>query len=109
MITMYTQAAWYDASGNPNPESHDLFTDRDPRCHSANRRKVASLYSMTSLVQMESCVVECSALLIQKLTGFAESGRPLNLQQWMQYYAFDVIGLITVGRITKCISGKQKC
>ncbi|KAJ5268638.1 hypothetical protein N7505_004396 [Penicillium chrysogenum] len=94
----FIKAAWYDASGNPNPESHDLFTDRDPRRHSANRRKVASLYSMTSLVQMESCVVECSALLIQKLTGFAESGRPLNLQQWMQYYAFDVIGLITVNK-----------
>ncbi|KAJ5265325.1 hypothetical protein N7524_006343 [Penicillium chrysogenum] len=94
----FIKAAWYDASGNPNPESHDLFTDRDPRRHSANRRKVASLYSMTSLVQMESCVVECSALLIQKLIGFAESGRPLNLQQWMQYYAFDVIGLITVNK-----------
>ncbi|KOS37959.1 hypothetical protein ACN38_g11242 [Penicillium nordicum] len=94
----FIKAAWYDASGNPNPESHDLFTDRDPRRHSANRRKVASLYSMTSLVQMESCVVECSTLLIQKLTEFAESGRPLNLQQWMQYYAFDVIGLITVNK-----------
>lgn len=51
---------------------------------------------MTNLVQMESCVAECAALLVEKLTEFALSGRPFNLQHWVQYYAFDVIGLITV-------------
>ncbi|KAJ5377210.1 uncharacterized protein N7496_004619 [Penicillium cataractarum] len=94
----FIKAPWYSASSNPNPESHDLFTDRDSRRHSANRRKVASLYSMTRLVQMESCVTECTALLMERLTRFCVSGEPFNLQRWMQYYAFDVIGLITVNK-----------
>jgi len=51
---------------------------------------------MTGLVQMEDSVAECTALLVEKLTQFAVSNEPFNLQHWMQYYAFDVIGLITV-------------
>jgi hypothetical protein len=45
---------------------------------------------------MEPCVAECTAALIDRLTEFAESGQSFNLQHWMQFYAFDVIGLITV-------------
>ncbi|KAL2839393.1 cytochrome P450 [Aspergillus pseudoustus] len=94
----FVKAPWYLASSNPNPVSRDLFTDVDPRRHGVNRRKVASLYSMTSLVQMESCVTECTAVLMERLEEFAASGQSFNLQQWMQFYAFDAIGLITVNK-----------
>ncbi|RMJ23700.1 Cytochrome P450 [Aspergillus sp. HF37] len=53
---------------------------------------------MSSLVQMEPCVVECTGVLVDRLTEFASSGKPFNLQHWMQYYAFDIIGLITVDK-----------
>ncbi|KAL3485860.1 cytochrome P450 [Aspergillus germanicus] len=94
----FVKAPWYLASSNPSPKSHDLFTDVDPRRHAANRRRVASLYTMTSLVQMEPCVAECTAALIDHLTEFARSGKSFNLQHWMQFYAFDVVGLITVNK-----------
>ncbi|KAL2837823.1 cytochrome P450 [Aspergillus pseudodeflectus] len=94
----FLKAPWYLASGRSNAEVCDLFTDLDPRRHSINRRKVASLYSMTSLVQMESCVVDCTALLEQQLSKLASLGQSFDLQQWMQFYAFDVIGLITVNK-----------
>jgi hypothetical protein len=90
------QAPWYLASANANSESHDLFTDRNPRRHGENRRKVAALYSMTSIVAMESYVSECTSVLFQRLSELAASGQTFNLQHWMQYYAFDVIGFITV-------------
>lgn len=46
---------------------------------------------------MEPNAVECAQLLIEKFTSLAESGKPINLQVWLQYFAFDTIALITVG------------
>ncbi|KAJ6008900.1 hypothetical protein N7522_003916 [Penicillium canescens] len=94
----FVKAPWYLASSNPNSESRDLFTDLDPRSHAKNRRKVASLYSMSSLIPMESCVADCTNVLIERFTEFAKSRQTFNLQNWIQFYAFDVIGLITLNK-----------
>ncbi len=74
----------------------DLFTELNPDTHAMTRRKVASLYSMTSLIAMEPNAVECAQLLVTKFAEFAEKGMPINLQVWLQYFAFDTIALITV-------------
>ncbi|RTE73715.1 hypothetical protein BHE90_011852 [Fusarium euwallaceae] len=52
---------------------------------------------MTSLVQVEPFVDDCTALLIQKMNEFASSGSSVDIAHWMQCFAFDVIGKITVG------------
>ena len=67
--------------------------------HGVTRRKVASLYSMSNLVQFEPFVSDCSELLIGHLKKLAQSGQSFNFQHWLQCYAFDVIGLITVSRM----------
>ncbi|KAF2176414.1 cytochrome P450 [Zopfia rhizophila CBS 207.26] len=92
--TQYSQ--WYRASGHPNIP--DLFTDQNSRRHAVLRRKVASLYSMTTLLRMEPCVEQCTALLTERLREFAQSQAMFNLQYWLQCYAFDLIGLITVAK-----------
>lgn len=101
------QSPWYYASGHPSPNNWDLFTDRDGKRHAANRRKVASLYSMTNLVQMEPYVATCTDLLERKLKEFAMSGVAFNLQHWLQCYAFDVIALITVSLSCSCCSAMK--
>lgn len=92
------QSPWYFASGNPDGKTFDLFTDPSPARHAANRRKVAALYSNTSLLRMEPAVHECTKLLVENFKRLAESGESVNVQFWMQCYAFDLIGLITVSR-----------
>jgi cytochrome P450 len=92
------QSPWYFASGNPDDKTFDLFTDRSTTRHAANRRKVAALYSNTNLIKMESCVHECTELLVDNFKKIAQTGQAVNLQFWMQCYAFDLIGLITVSR-----------
>lgn len=63
------------------------------------RRKVASLYSMTSLVSYEPYVDNCVDLLNDHFNKFAESSSDIDLAHWLQCYAFDVIGEITVSYI----------
>ena len=91
------QAPWYYASGSPNAWDHDIFTERDPKIHADVRRKLATLYSMTSLLRVENYASECSEILVAKFNKIAESGSVIDLQQWMQFFAFDVIAMITVG------------
>ncbi|CAG8909742.1 unnamed protein product [Penicillium egyptiacum] len=95
--SQFIKSPWYTASSSPDPNAvKDLFSDRDVRTHASNRRKVASLYSMSNLVQMEPFVNDCTKLLEAKFTKFAEQGRPVDMGHWLQCYAFDVIGHITV-------------
>jgi hypothetical protein len=84
----------------------DLFTDQDSRRHAGLRRKVASLYTMTTLLHMEPCAEECTAILTQRFKEFAQSETVFNLQYWLQCYAFDVIGLITVSAIFASLYNK---
>ena len=92
----YSKSAWYQAWGDPQIQNHNLFSARDRNVHAIMRRKVASMYAMTSIKSYEPYVDSCIELLLQRFDEFVESGRTFNLQNYLQCYAFDVIGAITV-------------
>jgi cytochrome P450 len=79
----------------PDVAKANLFGDQDPANHAAQRRKYASAYAMSSLVGYEPFVDECSAIITQRFSEIATSGKTVNLAHWLQCYAFDVIGAIT--------------
>lgn len=86
----------YIATGSPDPGVHNLFSDINAKRHSENRRKVAALYSMTSILQYEWCTTECINKFVTKLTEMSSERQPVDMQLWLQYLAFDLIGMITV-------------
>ncbi|PMD27974.1 cytochrome P450 [Hyaloscypha hepaticicola] len=97
--SQFIKSPWYIAAGSADKHPPaDLFTDRNPTRHAATRRKVASAYSMTNLAQLEPFVDECSSLLRKRFTEFADQKRTIDMGHWMQCYAFDVIGEITVAK-----------
>ncbi|EHA28202.1 hypothetical protein ASPNIDRAFT_132773, partial [Aspergillus niger ATCC 1015] len=75
----------------------NLFSERDPKKHAANRHKVASMYSMTTLTSYEPFVDSCIGLFRRQLDQAGSSDSAVNLAHWVQCYAFDVIGYITFG------------
>jgi len=52
---------------------------------------------MTSLLSYEPFVDSQNAVLCEKLREFAVAGSLVDIPKWMQFYAFDVIGEMTVG------------
>jgi hypothetical protein len=78
--THFVKGKWYIASGNPKNENPDIFTELNPHAHAENRRKVASLYSMSSLVPMEQNAIDCAKILVDRFTAFAERRISFNLQ-----------------------------
>ncbi len=53
---------------------------------------------MTNLVQLEPFINDCTTLLRAKLDDFAYAGALVNIPNWMQFYAFDVVSEMTVSR-----------
>jgi hypothetical protein len=52
---------------------------------------------MTSVIAYERYVDTCNATLKEKMNVFAATKKSFDVPSWMQFYAFDVIGEITVG------------
>ncbi|KAK5328542.1 hypothetical protein LTR93_002327 [Exophiala xenobiotica] len=86
---------WYDAWRHPDPNRWTLFPDRDMKRHAETRKRFQAMYSMSSLVNYEGYVNECTAIFRERLSEFAESGETIDMAHWLQCYAFDVIGNIT--------------
>ncbi|KAH8660048.1 cytochrome P450 [Xylariales sp. PMI_506] len=94
--TQFRKSDWYDTWGIPGETN--LFKETDPAVHAATRRVVSSLYSMSNLVSYEPYVDECNSILCDRLAEFARSGSTFDMHQWLECWAFDVIGLITLSR-----------
>ncbi|KAG5777687.1 hypothetical protein H9Q73_008644 [Fusarium xylarioides] len=94
----FTKSPWYYASGNPISPLPNIFAEPNPHIHAQARRKVAAAYSMTNLVQLEPFIDKCSAVLRDRLEELSRSGTSVEMSHWMQCYAFDVIGMMTLGK-----------
>lgn len=93
----FPKSSFYYPFGNPDKNGADLFNGLDIAEHSAKRRRVANLYSLTTLLSYEQYIHNQSAILCEKLRSFASSESVIDVPTWMQLYAFDVIGEMTVG------------
>lgn len=93
---------WYLGWADPSVTNHNLLVVQDVKFHAIMRRKVASMYTMTTVKSYEPCVDNCTDVLTGQLDKLATSGSEFNLPHWMQCYAFDVIGELTVS--TRCFS-----
>lgn len=70
-----------------------VFSIRDESAHKALKRPVASAFSMSSLVELEPMTDTCIEILQNKLNVM--QGKDIDLGEWLQWYAFDVITSIT--------------
>lgn len=97
--TRFTKSGWYRpwSSDLANPGGFtDTFTIRDPQYHHDQRKTISNLYSMSNLVQMETCIDETTSLFLKTLDGFSKRDEVFDLHHWMMCYAMEVIIFITV-------------
>ncbi|RMD39760.1 hypothetical protein DV735_g5373, partial [Chaetothyriales sp. CBS 134920] len=73
-----------------------LFATQDEGIHSMLKKPIAAIYSMTNLVQFEPAVDSTIRCFCDQLDArFAQPQAPCSFSDWLQYFAFDVIGEIT--------------
>ncbi|KAL9593643.1 MAG: hypothetical protein Q9219_007459, partial [cf. Caloplaca sp. 3 TL-2023] len=61
-------------------------------------RDVASLYSISSLKNIEEKIDQVTSTFMQILTTKCSDKAPVDMGKWLQYYAFDSVGSLTFGK-----------
>ncbi|KAK5120582.1 hypothetical protein LTR85_006238 [Meristemomyces frigidus] len=93
----FTKTAFYpiwSMSWKKVPQMN-LFSNRDEGEHREYKKKVANAYTLESLLKMEPSIDDCSKLFLTRLGEFADRNEAVDLGEWLQYYAFDVVGEVT--------------
>ncbi|KAK7750744.1 hypothetical protein SLS62_007295 [Diatrype stigma] len=76
-----------------------LFSTTDNDFHAQFRRSVNSAFAMSALVQYEPFVDNTTKLFLKQTEKlFVNNPDGCNFTQWLQFYAFDVIGEITYSK-----------
>ncbi|KAK5789152.1 hypothetical protein VI817_008276 [Penicillium citrinum] len=76
-----------------------LFSTTDNEFHARFRRCVNSAFAMSALVQYEPFVDNTTKLFLEQTKNFyVDNSEGCDFTQWLQFYAFDVIGEITYSK-----------
>ena len=91
--------------------------------HTERRRIVNHVYSLSNVLQSEEYINQCSVLFIQRIGEYADSGRVLDLGEWLQWYAhqaspcsllirglryaFDVVGELFFGKMFGFMANRE--
>ncbi|KAF9891401.1 hypothetical protein FE257_004257 [Aspergillus nanangensis] len=90
----FRKSAWYGVF--QGHRKFDLFAEQDEAIHGAQRRLVSRIYAMDSLKDLEHYVDGAVAVFVDKMRGLQEQS--IDLGEWLQLFAFDVIGELTFSR-----------
>lgn len=87
---------WYSTWEIPGAATA-FFAQQDPKYHSFLRKRVSHVYSMTSIVAMEPYIQGCLDLMLQLLRKHADAGNIVDISEWTNAFAYDVVGEIAYG------------
>ncbi|KAF2008784.1 cytochrome P450 [Aaosphaeria arxii CBS 175.79] len=94
----FTKTEFYKPLLAEEPDKQNIFALMDAKVHKERRRKIANLYSMSIMISYEVAVDRMTEVCMRKLSEFASKKGQISMPQFMQYYAFDVIGEITFNK-----------
>lgn len=83
----------------------NVFATQDTTWHRNMRGLVSHAYSSSYLRQLEPFVDEYTIKFTSAMADLA--GQPIDLGEWLQWYAFDVIGMITFSQSFGFINGRK--
>ncbi|RHZ48346.1 hypothetical protein CDV55_101309 [Aspergillus turcosus] len=76
-----------------------IFTTQDEQQHKALKTPVASLYSLSNVISFEPFVDQVLGVLFEQLDErFLKNQATPDLAEWLQYFAFDVMGTMTFSK-----------
>ena len=90
----FAKSKYYDGSGDPS--RMNLFNARDSDAHAKRKRKIGSMYTVSTMTNYETAVDRAIATFHSRFSDFAKEGSIINIPEFLTLYAFDVIGEITV-------------
>ncbi|KAK6392882.1 hypothetical protein LTR65_002964 [Meristemomyces frigidus] len=92
--TGFRKSSWYSVwQGH---RKFDLFAERDERIHGQQRRLISRTYAMDSLRTLEPFVDDAVKVFLDNMSE--RQDQVIDMGNWVQLFAFDVIGEITFSK-----------
>ena len=82
-----------------------MFTTPSRDRHKRLKSPIAQAYSLSSVRQLEPMINDCTKLFTDAMHSF--SGQPIDFGEWLQWYAFDVIGKISFNRTLGFLENRE--
>lgn len=122
-LSFASAASWKGIYGFPPPgsqhliksEFYDVFgssyktgcigSERNPTIHARKKKNLVAAFSAKALAAQEPIVQECLDRFVDKLGPLSEKseGRGINVVQWFEMAAFDILGEMAFGEGFGCI------
>ena len=84
MVLFFFFSDWYyDAWASPNNGYLGHFPTRDEKEHSDRRRVVNNVYSLSSVLESEKSIEQCTQLFCETMHDFLEKGVMDDLSLWI--------------------------
>ncbi|EXJ59424.1 uncharacterized protein A1O5_12305 [Cladophialophora psammophila CBS 110553] len=97
--TKFTKTSWYPSwSMGGQSGKYDVFSDPTTEGHAASKRMVSHSYSMAAVNELDLFVQRPVDRLLQRFGEHTDGGTPMNLADWLQWFAFDVIGEVSFSK-----------
>jgi hypothetical protein len=94
----FEKGDFYDAFTLGISKHRDLFTIRQNDFHSQRKRIHASVWSMTSVLEMEKYIDELIELFLEKMGRLADEEELMDVGLWTWRFAYDVLGDFFFGK-----------
>lgn len=76
-----------------------VFNTRDEELHKKIKSPIAPLFSLSNVLPLEGFVNKTIQVMTEQLDKrFVESQTTFDLADWLQYFAFDVMGTLTFSK-----------
>ncbi|KAL4746663.1 hypothetical protein BDW72DRAFT_207141 [Aspergillus terricola var. indicus] len=85
-----------------------IGSERDPKVHAQKKKNLTPAFSMKALQAQESIVQECINEFVAKLGPLSQkTGKGLNVVEWYEMIAFDILGEMAFGERFGCIEREE--
>jgi len=75
------------------------FNVQDEKLHKKLRNPIAPIFSLSNILTLERLIDQVMELFFQQLDKrFAESHETFDLGDWLEFFAFDVMGTMTFSK-----------
>jgi len=91
------KTSWYNVWDPPGNKAAQMFSEQNKTIHAFLRKRVSAAYSMSSILKYEVYIQSCLDLLFVKLEKYAKQGVLVNMSDWTNAFAFDVVGELAYG------------
>ncbi|KAL5341118.1 cytochrome P450 [Aspergillus crustosus] len=76
-----------------------VFNTRDEALHKKIKSPIAPLFSLTNILPLEHFVDETIRVMVEQLDRrFANTNQTFDMADWLQFFAFDVMGTLTFSK-----------